>query len=91
MKPIAYLSPTMAAALLIGCSSSTDSGGSTTKPPSELNFLTLAPTAPALCSNSVTFDATKGVDVEAALEFPEPGEPRRLLGGNRRLRPAPDR
>jgi hypothetical protein len=81
MKPFAYLTPAMAAALLIGCSSSTDSGGSTTKPPSELNFLQLAPTAPALCSNSVTFDATKGVDVEAALKFPEPGEPADCSGG----------
>jgi hypothetical protein len=81
MKPIAYLTPAIAAALLIGCSSSTDSGGSTTKPPSELNFLMLAPTAPALCSNSVTFEATKGVDVEAALKFPEPGEPADCSGG----------
>jgi hypothetical protein len=81
MKPIAYLRPAIAAALLIGCSSSTDNEGSTTKPPSELNFLQFAPTAPALCSNSVTFDATKGVDVEAALEFPEPGEPADCSGG----------
>jgi hypothetical protein len=55
--------------------------GSTTKPPSELNFLMLAPTAPALCSNSVTFDATKGVDVEAALQFPGARRARRLLRG----------
>ncbi len=81
MKPSAYLTPAIAAALLIGCSSSTDSGGSTTRPPSELNFLQLAPTAPALCSNSVTFDATKGVDVEASLQFPEPGEPADCSGG----------
>jgi hypothetical protein len=81
MKPIAYLTPVIAAALLIGCSSSTDDDSGTTKPPSGLNFLTFAPTAPALCNNSVTFDATKGVDVEAALEFPEPGEPADCSGG----------
>ncbi len=52
MKPTAYLVPVIATALAIGCSSSTDDGSGTTKPPSELNFLTLAPTAPALCSNT---------------------------------------
>ncbi|HEY7027777.1 MAG TPA: hypothetical protein VH438_09245 [Gemmatimonadales bacterium] len=81
MKPISYLMPAIAAALLGGCTSSMDSGGSTTKPPSQLNFLQFAATAPTLCSNSVTFDATKGVDVEAALEFPEPGEPADCSGG----------
>jgi len=29
----------------------------------------------------VTFDATKGIDVEAALQFPEPGEPADCSGG----------
>jgi hypothetical protein len=81
MKPIVYLTPAIAAAILIGCSSSTDSAGSITKPPSDLNFLTLAPTAPALCSNTVTFEATKGIDVEAALQFPEPGHPADCSGG----------
>ena len=81
MKPISYLMPAIAAAFVIGCSSSTDNGGGISKPPSELNFLTFAAAAPALCSNSVTFDATKGVDVEAALEFPEPGEPADCSGG----------
>jgi len=81
MKPIVHLTTAIAAALVIGCSSSTDGGGGTTKPPSDLNFLRFAPTAPALCSNSVTFDATKGVDVEAALQFPEPGHPADCSGG----------
>jgi hypothetical protein len=81
MKPTAYLVPVIVAALSIGCSSSMDSGTGTTKQPSDLTFLTLAPTAPALCSNSVTFEATKGVDVEAALKFPEPGEPADCSGG----------
>lgn len=69
------------AALSAGCSNSTDNGAGTVKPPDQLSFLTLANTAPALCSNSVTFEATKGVGVEAALEFPEAGEPADCSGG----------
>ena len=68
------------AALSAGCSNSTDNGG-TVRPPDQLNFLTLALTAPALCSNSVTFEATKGVTAEAALQFPEAGEPADCSGG----------
>jgi hypothetical protein len=68
-------------ALLAGCSNSTDQGAGTVKPPEELSFLTLAPTAPTLCANSVTFEATKGVGVEAALKFPEAGEPADCSGG----------
>ena len=69
------------AALSAGCSNSTDNGAGTVKPPDQLSFINLAPTAPALCSNSVTFEATKGVSAEAALEFPEAGEPADCSGG----------
>lgn len=55
------------------CSNATD-GGQVVSPPGSLNYLRLAAAAPALCSNTVTFDAIKGTDVEGALVFPEPGD-----------------
>lgn len=55
------------------CSNATDSG-QVVAPPGSLNYLRLAPTAPTLCSNTVTFDAIKGTRVEGALVFPEPGD-----------------
>lgn len=69
------------AALAAACSNATDNGGGIVRPPDQLSYLTLAPTAPALCANSVTFEATKGVGVEAALQFPEAGEPADCSGG----------
>ena len=54
------------------CSDST-SGGGGGKPPSQLNFLTLAATAPALCENSVSFWAFRGLGADTALQFPEAG------------------
>ena len=63
---------TLLAAGLLACSDSTGGGGNT-RPPSQLTFIRLAPTAPVLCADSVGFWAVKGVGVEAALEFPEAG------------------
>ncbi|MDH4130323.1 MAG: hypothetical protein OEV95_00790 [Gemmatimonadota bacterium] len=64
----------MALVLALACSDSTSSDGGGTKPPSQLNFLTLAPTAPDLCETSISFWAFRGVGVDTALQFPEPGD-----------------
>ena len=66
------LPTTLLAAGLLACSDSTGGGGNT-RPPSQLTFIRLAPTAPTLCADSVGFWAVKGVGTEAALEFPEAG------------------
>ena len=68
------------AAAVAACSSSTDSG-QPSRPPTELSYLQLMPTAPALCSDSIGFWAYKGVTVEGALMFPEAGEPVDCSGG----------
>jgi hypothetical protein len=69
------------AAVGAGCSSTTDNGGQTTKPPTGLTYIKLMPAAPPLCANSVGFWAFKGVTVEGALQFPELGEPLDCSGG----------
>jgi hypothetical protein len=58
--------------LSLACSDSTSSGGGT-KPPSQLTFLTLAATAPALCETSISFWAFSGEAVDTALQFPQAG------------------
>jgi len=60
-------------ALGLACSDSTSSDGGGTKPPSQLNFITLPATAPALCETSISFWAFQGVSVDTALQFPEAG------------------
>jgi hypothetical protein len=64
-----------------GCSSTTDNGGHTTRPPTGLNYIELMPTAPLLCADSIGFWAFKGITAEGALQFPEPGEPVDCSGG----------
>lgn len=62
-------------ALAGGCSDSTNGGGGGT-PPGALTFLRLAPTAPALCADSVGAWFKRdpnGQDQELALVFPEVG------------------
>lgn len=70
------LSPLFPAALLVAgvlaCSES-NGGDDNTLPPGRLNFLRLAPTAPALCADSIGFWAYKGIGVDTALVFPEVG------------------
>ena len=59
--------------LALACSDSTSSDGGGTKPPSQLNFVTLPPSAPQLCETSISFWAFRGVGVDTALQFPEAG------------------
>jgi hypothetical protein len=63
----------VSAVLALACSDSTSSDDGGTKPPSQLNFLTLAPTAPALCETSISFWAFRGLGADTALQFPEAG------------------
>lgn len=64
-------------ALLTGVAACADSnggdGGGNTVPPGQLTFIRLAPTAPALCADTVRFWAKRGVGIEGALVFPEVG------------------
>lgn len=65
------------AALTVGaaaCGDSHSGDGGGTVPPSQLSFIRLAPTAPPLCADTVRFWATRGVGIEGALVFPEPGD-----------------
>jgi hypothetical protein len=60
-------------AIAVACSDSTSSDGGGHKPPSQLTFLTLASSAPALCETSISFWAWRGIEVDTALQFPEAG------------------
>ncbi len=59
-------------AIVAACADSNGNGGNTV-PPGQLRFIRLAPTAPILCADTVRFWAKRGVGVEGALVFPEPG------------------
>jgi hypothetical protein len=71
------LTPVTLLAVALVASACTDStGGGTTRPPTDLTVIRLAPTAPPLCSDSVGAKFGKdpnGQDQEIALVFPQSG------------------
>jgi len=66
------LAALVAGAAACGNSNGGDGGGPV--PPGQLTFIRLAPTTPALCADTVRFWAKRGVGIEGALVFPEPGD-----------------
>lgn len=73
MRTIRLLVITAVLAGAAACSESNGGGGGTV-PPGDLTFIRLAPNAPTLCADTVRFWAKRGVGIEAALVFPEPGD-----------------
>ena len=61
-------------AIAAACADTSGDGGDNTVPPGQLNFIRLPPTAPTLCADTVRFWAKRGVGIEGALVFPEPGD-----------------
>ncbi len=74
MRTIRLLAITALLGGAAACSDSNGGGGGGSVPPGELTFIRLAPTAPTLCADTVRFWAKRGVGIEAALVFPEPGD-----------------
>lgn len=73
MRTTRLLTLTALIAGAAACADSNGGGDGGPVPPGDLTFIRLAPTAPVLCADTVRFWAKKGVGVEAALVFPEPG------------------
>lgn len=76
MRIISVLTITALLTGVAGCADSNGGGGDDggTLPADSLTFIRLAPTAPTLCADTVRFWAKRGIGIEAALVFPEPGD-----------------
>lgn len=75
MRTHRLLALTALVAAMAACAdSNSGDGGGNTVPPGQLRFIRLPATAPTLCADTVRFWAKRGVGIEGALVFPEPGD-----------------